>query len=118
MFSIFQALFILFDEEKHSFMMNGNLVPGKLEREREKVSIKFFFKQFGCRRHSVYVCACVCACVGVCARRTSKERKSKIGHLLSPLFSTGIWLHFIIAITASATFGNSIRPDDERSVFN
>lgn len=37
---------------------------------------------------------------------------------VKPLFSTGIWLHFIIAITDSATLGNSIKPDDERSVFN
>lgn len=39
-------------------------------------------------------------------------------NLLSPLFSTGIWLHFIIAITASDTFGNSIKPDEDRSVLS
>lgn len=27
--SLFQALFIFFDDEKHSFMMNGNLVPAR-----------------------------------------------------------------------------------------
>lgn len=32
MFSIFHALFILFDDEKHNFMINGNLVPGKREK--------------------------------------------------------------------------------------
>lgn len=33
------------------------------------------------------------------------------------MFSTGIWLHFMIAMTDSATLGNSINPDDDRSVF-
>lgn len=35
-----------------------------------------------------------------------------------PFPSMGKWLHFMIATTASAMFGNSISPDDERSVFN
>lgn len=35
-----------------------------------------------------------------------------------PLLSIGMWLHFMIASTASATLENSIRPDDERSVFS
>lgn len=27
LFSLFHALFMFFDDEKHNFMMNGNLVP-------------------------------------------------------------------------------------------
>lgn len=39
-------------------------------------------------------------------------------YLLIPLLSIGIWLHFMMASTASATLENSIRPDDDRSVFS
>lgn len=45
-------------------------------------------------------------------------RLKKFWHFHVPLLSMGIWLHFIIANTASATFGNSINPDDDRSVFS
>lgn len=31
---MFQALFMLFDDEKHSFMINGNLVPVELEKKK------------------------------------------------------------------------------------
>lgn len=37
---------------------------------------------------------------------------------ISPLPSIGRWLHFIMANTACEMLGNSISPDDERSVFN
>lgn len=39
-------------------------------------------------------------------------------YLLIPLLSIGMWLHFMMASTASATLENSIRPDDDRSVFS
>lgn len=35
MFSMFQALFMLLDDEKHNFMMNGNLVPANDKAGRD-----------------------------------------------------------------------------------
>lgn len=38
--------------------------------------------------------------------------------LCLPLLSIGMWLHFMMASTAWATLGNSMRPEEERSVFS
>lgn len=91
-FSIFHALFILFDDEKHNFIINGNLVPA--------LCVYWAWKLKNWK-----------------IKTRTKRQNEKI-FSFEPLFSTGIWLHFIIAITASATLGNSIKPDDDRSVFN
>lgn len=82
------------EDEKHSFMMKGNLAPG---------SWKKFIRNGGEERESVL----------------ESSRSLQLTQLnSSPLLSIAVWLHFMIASTAWAMDGNSTNPDDERSVLS